>query len=119
MAAAETPFMLTYPCFVLMATKSAPFLIWAGKEKCIALFTDSDLLARFRTGLQEESDDPSKYSQMGALQFADRSVMIETLKGMKPGLNANGTTRVALDPTVGGRVRSVGLSEFIAAFERL
>lgn len=119
MAGPETPFVLTYPCFVLMAKPTAPFLMWAGKEKCITLFTDGDLLTRFREGLLKESGNENKYAQSGALQFSDRAVMIDTLKQMKPALQAHGTTRIALDPTIGGTVRSVPLGEFIAAFERL
>jgi hypothetical protein len=93
--------------------------MWAGKEKGICLFTDSDLLARFIAGLKTEAGDSNEYSQMGALSFSDRSVMLDTLKQLQPVLHAKNTTRIVMDPTVGGRVRSVPLTEFIAAFERL
>lgn len=114
-----TPFVLNYPCFVLMARATAPFVMLAGKDKCIVLFTDSDLMARFRAGLERESGDPTKYAQMGALQFTDRSALLDTLRQLEPQLKAHGTTRIALNPTVGGKVKSVGIGEFIAAFERL
>ena len=104
-------YLITYPCFILMKTEDAPRIINLQGERCIWLFTDSDLLFRFH------SSQRLRTAKVVAAQCDDKLTLKRVIEELEPALSEENVERIAID-AIAGRILTVRLLDFVEMLDR-
>ena len=104
-------YLITYPCFIFMETEDAPRIISVQGERCICLFTDSDLLFRFH------ASQPSRTIQVIAAQCDNNRTLKRVIEELEPTLSEENVERVAIDASA-GRILTARLLDFVEMLDR-
>jgi hypothetical protein len=109
----DVPFIFTYPNFFPLSPAGAPELIQVDGHLCICFFTDADNVRRFQTAQHGE-----KFAvwTARAIVSESRERLLSNMKTLRPDLDEQGVTHVAIDPLPGPRKKIIytSLDEFTA-----